>query len=175
MKTGMHMTKDNLKKVLNSIKAMEQHQVLVGIPADDMKGAAPHPGRSQRDEPGPTNALIGYVQERGAPEINLPSRAFLVPGVRAAKPQIEKYLKQAAKYSLKGNKAGVKRAMHAAGLTAMSAVQHKLRTGPFAPLKPSTIAARGRRHKSRKARGPGDVTPLIDTAQLLRSITYVVR
>jgi hypothetical protein len=48
-------------------------------------------------------------------------------------------------------------------LRAQAAVKNKVVTGPFEPNKPATIARKG------------SDRPLIDTAQLLNSITYVVR
>ena len=48
------------------------------------------------------------------------------------------------------------------GLTAVNDVKSKLRKGPFAPLSPITI----------KRRTGNSIKPLIDTAQMINSITF---
>lgn len=180
MKTGLTMTKDRLKVVLANIAALPAQEVLVGIPDDHGDGeVASHKGMNLRPTTGITNASLGYIHEFGAPEANIPPRAFLMPGIRDGKDAIAKYLTQAGKYALKADKAGTSRALHAAGTVAMNAVRNKINTGPFAALKQSTINARQRRSKGssyrRKASTAGDVHPLIDTGQLRDAITYVVR
>lgn len=158
MKNGMLVTKDKFKIVVNSLKTIEKKDVLVGIPAEK----APRTGNEM------TNAILGYIHENGAPEINLPRRAFLMPGIRGSKDKIASYLKQAAQASMRGDKAGVERALNAAGLTGMKGAQRKITEGPFIPLAASTI-----RH--RRAQGRTGTRPLIDTGQLRRALTYVLR
>ena len=67
----------------------------------------------------------------------------------------------------------------AAGQSAATAAQTRIREGIAPPLAQATVTARRRRSKGakyrRKATSPSEVTPLIDTGQLLRSITYVFR
>ena len=52
------------------------------------------------------------------------------------------------------------------------AIKAKITDGPFEPLKPSTIAAR---KSKRKSRSNADIKPLIDTGALRNSISYVIR
>lgn len=160
MKSGVHerTNKPALKRLLAGLTSLPSTDVLVGIPQE--KGA-------RQGEP-ISNALIGYLMETGMPASNVPARPFLYPGVDAARSPVTKYLKQGAAYALEGNAAGVDRAMNAAGSSAASSVQRKLTAGPFQPLAASTLAARRRR-------GRTGTRPLIDTGQLRRAITYVVR
>lgn len=158
MKSGLTIVKDNYKKVMNTIFKLPTKDVLVGIPAD----------KGQRKGGDLSNAVLGYIHENGAPEVNIPARPFLLPGVRDACEQITKLFKTGGQAALKGDEEGMNKALHAAGLVAMSSVQRRITNGPFLPLKPSTLRARQRR-------GRTGTKPLIDTGQLRRSITYVVR
>lgn len=162
MKSGIHMTKDKLKVITDRLRQLPNAKVYVGIPAAN---ASRQPDAGEKSPL--NNAEIGYIMETGAPEVNIPARAFLVPGIRNVQPRIEGYLKQAGDYALKGDKAGVLRALHAAGAAGQAGAQNKITMGPFDPLAPATLAAR-------RARGRTGTRPLIDTNQLRRAITYVV-
>jgi hypothetical protein len=114
------------------------------------------------------NALLGYVHEYGSPAQNIPARPFLHPGINNARAGIERHMKKAAQLALLGKSDEVTGELEKVGLIAMVSVQRKINAGPFEPLKPATLAARRRR-------GRTGTKPLIDTTQLERSITYVVR
>lgn len=158
MKDGMTVTRDDVAKLLKNIEAMTGKQVQIGIPAE---------GNSRRGDP-IGNAAIGYIQENGSPANNIPARPFLVPGVEQATPKAIQQLKKAAAAGLE-NAEAVDRGLNAAGLIAQTAVKNRIRNSVgFAPLAPSTIAAR-------QAKGAVGTKPLIRTGQLLNSITYVVK
>jgi hypothetical protein len=170
MKSGMSITKDNTRKLVADMLRLTDYDVLVGIPAD----------KAQRKDGDPmSNAELGYVHENGSPAANIPARPFLAPGIVAAKGKIENYFRQAGEAVLASDPARMLRAFSAAGQAAASAAQMHIRQGIPPPLAASTVAARRRRSKGskyrRKATSASDTTPLIDTAQMLRSITYVVR
>ncbi len=157
------VTKDRTGELLKAIVALTQREVLIGIPAD-APARTPEPG-----EPAPpSNALIGYKMETGDPEMNLPARPFLVPGVEAIKDKAIARLKKAGEDALKGDLGKVDQALHAVGLMGQSSVQAKITDGPFVPLAPRTLA-------QRRARGRTGDRPLIDTGQLRRSVNYVIR
>jgi hypothetical protein len=153
------MRRDRLKEVVEALSSLPERDVLVGIPEETT-------GRQASGTI--TNAQLGYIHEFGAPEANIPARAFLMPGIRNAKNKVAGYFRRAGVEALNGNAAGVTRALNSAGLAAAASAQRKITAGPFEPLKPATLAARRRR-------GRTGTRPLIDTAQLRRSLTYVVR
>lgn len=155
----MLTVKDNVEAALKAIRKLTENQALVGIPADNNQ-------RQQTGQP-ITNAALGYIHENGSPAQNIPARPFLVPGVTNAQPRTIDLLTQGAKAALDGDAGAMDRALNAAGLNAVSEVKRKITAGIPPPLK------RPRRRKGRP-RG-GQQTPLIDTGQLLNSITYVVR
>ena len=162
MKNGLTIVRDNLSKVSKSIDALGKARVMVGVPAD----------KASRSGDTINNAALAYIQENGAPEVNIPPRPFMKPGVASVQPQIAAGLKKAGEFALQGRSDAVDRQFHRVGAIGRDAIKAKITDGPFVPLKPSTIAARKNKRKSRKNT---DIKPLIDTGALRNSINYVVR
>lgn len=149
------LTKDQSADIVRRVRELTRKQVLVGIPAAD---------NTRTDGP-IGNAAIGYVMEYGSPDQNIPARPFLIPGVQAALPQATERLRRAGEAALRGGDPVPQ--MTAAGLIAENAVKEGIRDVIPPPLAPLTLARR-------KARGFTGTTPLIDTNQLLQSITSVI-
>lgn len=158
----MVVTKDRVDEMLASVQELVQKELLVGIPAATA-ARDPEDGEEPID-----NATLGYIHEFGAPAANIPARPFLIPGLQDARDQVGKRLGRAASAALDGNAERIEDEYDAAGLIAQNAVRRKITEGPFVPLKPATLA-------KRRARGRKGDKPLLDTGQLRRSITYVVR
>lgn len=135
--------------------------VYVGIPRS----------KDRREDSQVTNAELGYINETGSPAQHIPPRPFLVPGVEDAK---EKIVKTLGNVSLTTDrKTDVDIALNKAGLIASQSVKRRITQSiDMEPLSPATIKARETR-KSRPRKGV--MKPLIDTGQMLNSITYVVR
>jgi hypothetical protein len=159
---GLTVLRDNLSKVSKSIDALGKARVMVGVPAD----------KASRSGDTINNAALAYIQENGAPEVNIPPRPFMKPGVASVQPQIAAGLKKAGEFALQGRSDAVDRQFHRVGAIGRDAIKAKITDGPFVPLKPSTIAAR---KSKRKSRNNTDVKPLIDTGALRASISYVIR
>lgn len=184
--------------ITRAVTALTKKRLLVGIPGDAPARPA-EPG--QKGTP-PSNALLGYTLETGAPDRNLPARPFLVPGVENAKPDIERGMHRAAVAAFSGNAEGIETGFRQAGFAAENAVKQKMLDGPFAPLSARTIEQRARRRnpetgklkqdgRSKDARAflklqaegvPDDVLhdaglakPLLDTFDLYNSVTHVIR
>ena len=185
-----------LGKIEAAFKQLTRTRVLVGVPSGSRRD--PEPG--EKGTP-PNNGVIGYIMEMGDPEMNIPARPFLRPGVRAALPEIRKGMHAAVVSALSGKPNGIAKGMDQAGLAAVASVQSTMTAGGFAPLAQSTIEARARRRHAdtgklvgtataKNARAflklqaegtPDDVlhdaglaTPLLDTRSLFRSITHIV-
>lgn len=159
MRSGVKIKVDKLREISKAVAQAPGTQVLVGVPSNT----------SRRDDDGPiTSADLGYIHEFGAPEANIPARPFLYPGIREAKSKVTRYLKQGALAAMDRDFEKMGRALGAAGQVAASSVQRHITEGPFVPLAAGTLAARRRR-------GRTGTRPLIDTGQLRRSITWVVR
>lgn len=160
---AVRITQDRAAQIMQSIRSLTRDRVLVGIPSTTAER------KPDEDEGAPlNNAEIGYIHEFGAPEANIPARPFLVPGVRNAEAAIAHQLRAGALAALDGNLEGTEARMAAAGQAAVNGVVEKITTGPFAPLAPYTL-------ERRKAKGRTGEKPLLDTGQLRRSITYVIR
>ena len=159
-------TKDATKVVLDRIKALTKSEVLVGIP--DANAARTDAEDAEKKGEPINNAGLGYVHEFGIPEKNIPARPFLFPGVSDAKDRIAKVLSNGARKVLSGDAGAGDAALTKVGLIAETSVKSRIDEGPFVPLAPVTIA-------QRKRRGRTGEKPLIDTAQMQRSVTHVVR
>lgn len=156
-------TKSNTAQFRKALEVLLKKEVLVGIPASNA-ARDPEPGETTAA----TNALIGYIMEYGSPAQNIPARPFLHPGIANAKDDISAHMKKAAQFALSGKNDKIEQELEKVGLIAQVSVQKKITEGPFEPLKPSTLAAR-------RARGRTGTTPLLDTGQLRRAISYVIR
>jgi hypothetical protein len=182
MARGLTVTRDETKKVEAALRELSNTKVLLGVAEQSDADA-----RSDKGTPGETkrkgssssddmnNATLAYIHENGSPLANIPARPFLEPGIKDSKDKWSEYMRQAGEAALDGNISVMRRAFNAAGLTALMAVKAKITAGIPPPLKPATIAARKRRVKSRKATSAAQVTPLVDTAQMLNSLSYVVK
>ncbi len=139
------------------------HKVMVGVPAS----------KAQRDDPSEAinNAEIGYLNEHGAPEANIPARPHLVPGARSIRTEVVRRFKAIGQQALSGDIKAVTRGLHAVGLLGQAAVRKRITDGPFEPLADSTLYAR----QHRKVAPRQGEKPLIDTGQYRNSITYVIR
>lgn len=153
--------------VAKAIKELAGKRLLVGIPQDK----DPRPGEPIG------NAGLGFIHEFGSPAVNIPPRPFLIPGVESAMPQITRELRAAAVAALDGKSAD--QGLGRAGIIAVRTVQARIAAGIPPPLAPATVARRRIRTPGssyrRRATTPADVIPLIDTGQMLRSITWVIR
>lgn len=159
----------NMERVL---KFAGQQRVLVGVPAE--KGSrAPQDG----EKAAPSNAQVAYWAEYGAPEANIPARPFMMPAIEKSEAMIAAELQRSMEKALdlaatdgdvSGAKAAVLEGLNRVGLKTVSNVQKEITDADFAPLAQRTIKARLRR-------GRTGTKPLIDTGQLRRSISYVIR
>lgn len=170
---------DKSDKVIEAVYALAKRRVYVGIPSTTA-------GRT--DIP-ISNAALGYIHEFGDPATNLPARPFLRPGVKSVEMQTIEGLKRAAKSAVNGNMDAMEKQFMAVGQRAASAVQRVIQQRIPPPLADRTVRARLSKTKAGQTRmkkllasgtsltgwGAANLTPLLDTGQLLKSITYVVK
>jgi len=160
-------------QILKQIALLGQKRVYVGIPANSPERVATTLVEHEKI----SNAALGYIHETGSPARNIPSRAFLRPGVANSRNQWLPKIDAAGQKAMAGE--DFMKELQAAGTIAARAVQKRIQAGIPPPLKPATVAARRRRSKGskyrRKATTAAQTTPLIDTGQLLKSITWVIR
>ncbi len=187
---NLKVTKTSTAAAVNrSITTLEKRQVYVGIPQENNE----RPDVNGK-KPDVTNAELMYIHTNGSPLRNIPARPVIEPAIEADgnRQNIATELMHAAQRALVDDPAGMEEYLKRAGMVGMVAAKDWF-TDPrngWPPNKPSTI-----RNKLRTLRGKalndalqildeyesdptrdvsGIDTPLIDTGELRRSITFVV-
>jgi len=185
--SGVFKITDNFKKLTQSVEALTNTQVMVGVPDD----------KTSRKEGEINNAELAYIHDKGSPEAGIPARPFMEPGIKAVKAQIEQEFQNAGKAILGGGKFGsaksVEGYLNRIGLICVRSIRAVITAGIAPELAPSTIKGRINRIKgkarkkkilaelasgtpaSRQNGVEGLFTPLIVTGQLRNAITYVLR
>lgn len=182
-KSGAKVTRDGMADLKRALKALSRREVLVGVPED----------KTIRDDGAVlTNAGIAYIQDNGAPEDNIPARPFMRPGIDAARDKLIRQLAATAKAVLNRG-ANPDDGLTAVGLTAVSSIKMQIKAGIPPPLADATVAARANRKGGprggtrrgaqwemawRAAGAPPGLElakPLIDTANMIGAISYVLR
>jgi hypothetical protein len=176
---------DKLKKVMQGIEVLTNMTVMVGVPGE----------KTGREDGTISNAALAYIHDKGAPEAGIPARPFMEPGVKAVKKEVTKELTNAGKLMIQGSQgaATVTACLTRIGIIVTRSIKSRITEGIPPPLAPATIRGRiarvkgkARRKKidkaiaagvplSRQSGAEGIFTPLIVTAQLRNSITYVLR
>lgn len=184
MKT-VRVTADKTSGLTKRIAELMKIRVLVGVPSD---AEQPHRGigdvgaNERSGETGTTpinNATLAYIHDNGAPEAHIPARPFMIPGMERALPVVERQMKAAGMAALGGDTKGMDQGLQGAGLKAVDGIRMTIQEGIPPPLSQYTINRRRQRTKGssykRKAQTAADVTPLIDTSQMLHAISYIIR
>lgn len=113
-------------------------------------------------EDGADMVVIAAVHEFGSPSIGVPERSFIRSGIREERDSLVKLLNVVAR-SIVGEKMTVDEGLGRLGLWAQTVVRKKIISGTITPpLAASTIARKG------------SDKPLIDTGQLVNSITWEI-
>lgn len=171
---------DMAAKIRQAINALTEKDVYIGVPAENAGSRAG----------GINNAELSYIHEFGAPAAGIPARPHLLPGMDDIRGEAADLLKGAAKKALKGNVVAVESALKRIGLLGQKAVRARFQNNDWAPLKESTLDyaapkkdAEGNTLKDRKGnvkrgksrRDKEKINPLLNTGQLMKSHTYVIR
>jgi hypothetical protein len=117
------------------------------------------------------NAQKAYINDQGAPEINVPQREFMRPGIERNRDKIIAGLTKAGRGILAEDTRLVAAGFDSAGLAAQKGIQDEIQSGDLQSagrtLAPKTLA-------NRRARGRTGEEPLQDTGAMIGSITYVI-
>lgn len=179
---GLHVTLDNTEELEKAINLLLMSEVLVGFPEE----TTDRPDDPVSNPMKITNASLGYIHDNGAPEAHIPARPFMEPGMKSVEGQVTDTLAKAAQYALAGRSEAVGRGFERVGLIAVKGIQTTIRQGIPPPLADSTLRARAKKGRAgankeleRRAKGlaPGmhNAVPLMDTNEMLKSVSYVVR
>lgn len=154
MKNGVVTVFDKSDAMAKAVNALHKNSVFAGIPQD----------KAGRSGDGMNNATLGYIHNYGSPVRNIPAREFLGSGIKKAQDNIVLAFKEAAKVALDGNAGAVNKSLNKAGIFAVNGIRGMFTANEWEPLSPATLAKKGNK-----------TNPLIDTGQLRKSISYVVR
>ncbi len=165
---------DKLKLVFSAVREMKNLEVLVGIPEED---SSRPPTDDNKGSPA-TNAELLYIHTNGSPINNIPPRPVIEPAINDAKELISENLKQASISAFDGNIQGFMQNLEKAGLRGENAAKDWF-TNPKNNWAPnSTITIEGTeayKNGEKFIKGKKSSNPLIDTGELRKSITHVVR
>lgn len=173
-------TFDNIAAIRRAVQALTEQDVFIGIPEDET-------AREAAGDAGISNAYLGYIHEHGVPENNLPARASLIPGIEDIRTEAAGILEETAKKALDGNEGAVEPALNKIGVLGQNAVRARFVNNDWPELADKTLDSRKKISETVNAKGEtvkkygksrrerGAVNPLIDTNQLRKAYTYVIR
>lgn len=171
---------DMTGSIRRAVSALTEKDVYIGVPAENA---------GQRSG-GINNAELSWLHEFGAPAAGIPARPHLLPGVEDIRGEAVEILKDAAKKALDGKESAVESALNRIGLLGQNAVRARFQNNDWPPLKDATLDAaplkkddegnvlkdkKGNARRGKSRREKGRINPLLDTGQLMKSHTYVIR
>lgn len=183
-KANVKITSDDTKVLNEVLKELEKASVYVGIPEEN----------ADREDGKMNNAQLLMIHTKGSPARNLPARPVLEPALEADdnKIKISAGLLNAAKQSFDGNASGFITKLNNVGRLAQGICQRWF-TDPrngWPPNKPATVLAKIHKIKGKRGKAAAEEylrrisegesmvgldTPLIDTGEMRKAITYVVK
>lgn len=123
-----------LEDIGKSLQALANKQLLIGVPLDETK--------REKGDTRVSNAMIGYVHERGSEVQGIPARPHLVPGVLEAKDAIIAGMTQAAMAALRGDTAAIDKGLGTAGEAAEISVKKKIQQTLRPQIQPESLLSR---------------------------------
>jgi len=119
-----------------------------------------------------TNVLVAAAHEFGTQDGRVPERSWLRAYVDENRGKIRALIRKLTEQVLEG-KLSHDQALGLIGAKTVAQIQNRIRRGLQPPLAEATKAAR--RGPDKKHKGPRIFKPLIDTGQMINSITWEVR
>lgn len=171
---------NNAAALRQAVKALTEQDVYIGVPAE-------HAGSRKG---GITNAELSYIHEFGAPAAGIPARPHLVPGVERIRDDAAQLLKDGAARAMEGNVGAVERNLTKIGQLGQNSVRAMFQDNDWPPLADTTLDyaplkkddegnvvsdKKGQPKRGKSRREKGKLNPLLDTAQLMKSHTFVIR
>lgn len=153
-----------LQAIQKAVKEIGSQEALVGIPQEK---------NSKADGQKITQAELLYIHTNGSPANNIPARDVIDPALKHSKDQIKLLMKNVLLKAFDGDIDGAKSALEKAGVQGAN-ISKEWFTNPANNWEPnSKTTIEGTKNGWIKAKGSD--RPLIDTGELRKSITSVVR
>lgn len=158
-------TINNFMQMEKALKFLEENPVYVGIAEDTTE-------RNNEDgdnKVSVTNADLLFIHTNGSPVNNIPARPVIEPAIEDGKDTITKQMKLAAQNILDNNEAQAFKYLSIAGTYGQKMCRDWFKNpkNNWPPNSPRVIAKKIKK-------GSTNPRPLIDTGELLKSITYFV-
>jgi hypothetical protein len=144
---------DKTNEIMKSLQELKNKDILIGVPAST----------TSRKNGKINNAELTYIHTNGSPLHNIPARPIIEPAIEKNSDKLAGQLSKAAEIALDGKSPEAE--LIKVGIMGQNIVRDYF-TDPnngWAPNAPSTIARKG------------SDKPLIDKAELRKSMTYVIR
>lgn len=154
--TTIKVTDRGLDDRLHAMRGLAQHEVVVGVLADQ-GGEEPAKGGD-----GLTVLMVATIHEFGAPEAGVPQRSFVRAFVDEHAADIKTWQREALAAVFAG-KSSALQALNRLGARIAGGIQKRIAAGIAPPNAPATVERKG------------SATPLIATGQLRSSVTWAVR
>ena len=155
------------KRLKETLKELAETQILVGLPAELEKTED-----TQDDDGVLFLADIATINNFGSKSRNIPERPFGTTTIPRYKKQIMKFY-QAETWKAVVNKQSVSKAFNRVGAVGAGFMRKNLTDGGWA--KNSDVTIFGSKNGFIKGKGGTNPQPLIDTGEMRRSITWVLR
>jgi hypothetical protein len=164
MATGVKMTAQLIDRgftaEVDRYYSLDKSYVVAGFPASEAPGKTNRKGSGHEPAKSMDEIVqIAGVHEFGSPAQGIPQRSFFRPALDKAMPAVGVMKPRLLNQILDGKRT-IRSGLGVIGEFLVSKIKNEIRTGTFAPLKPSTIARKG------------SDKPLIDTAQMINSVSY---
>lgn len=156
----IEVSNEGFKKMMNGLDFIEKSAVYVGIPEKE----------TSREDEDITNAELLFIHTNGSPINNVPARPVIEPALKDDSERLSKILGKSAVSALNGNFADAEKYLKIAGMRGQN-VSRGWFTNPknnWPPNSPSVMRAKIKK-------GSTNPRPLIDTGELRKSITYIVK
>lgn len=175
--------------VLGKLQALTKKKVLVGIPKDEsnrpgggdmvnnaellylhthgVRSSAMRAEMQKNTDAGMKYSAAHslYVQTHGSPAYAIPPRPVLEPAIKDSKAVIGKQIAGAYRAAIHGDMSGAERGLELAGMAAQNAARGWF-DNPKNKWPPNS---------ARTIKAKGSNSPLIDTGEMRKAITYVIR
>jgi hypothetical protein len=146
------------KTIMDAIAFLKKYEVCIGIPESTAK---------RRDEKGTpvNNAELLFIHTNGSPVNNIPPRPVLEPAIQKNQERVSANLKKAVDAAVQGRQKDIMSALEMAGMDGQNIARYYFTSSlnEWPPNSQETIDRKG------------SARPLIDTDEMRKSITYVVR
>jgi hypothetical protein len=146
------------KKIIDAVAFLKKHEVCIGIPESTAK-------RNDNKGTPVNNAELLFIHTNGSPVNGIPPRPVLEPAIKKNQERVSNNLQKAVDAAVEGRQKDIMSALEMAGMDGQNIARAFFTDSDngFAPNDPSTIKRKG------------SDKPLIDTGEMRKSITYVVR